>query len=116
MNTIEIVSEAIRLKKPISYEYNKPGKTPGQRTGNPYVVYNFTAKSGQRSVKLHIVQTSGVSDSDDRQPLPSFRTHDVVQLSNVRVLHGEPDFIPNHPDYNPNWEGYDDVIAQVILA
>jgi len=113
MDTVETLKKAIALRKPISYEYNKPGKTQGKRSGNPYVVFVFTAQGGKQSTKLHIVQTAGVSDSDDRQPLPSFRTHEIEWLSNVEVLEDQPNFIPNHPDYNPNWEKYDNVIAQV---
>ncbi len=112
MNNIDILKKAIESKKPISYEYIKPGKTPGRRTGDPYAVFVFTAKDGTQSTKLHVVQTSGVSDSSDRQPLPSFRTHEVELLSNITILDSEPNFTPNHPDYNPNWEKYDNVIAQ----
>lgn len=113
MDTISILKLAIESKKPISYEYNRPGKSPGRRVGNPYVAFVFTANDGKQSKKLHIVQTSGVSDSSDRQPLPSFRTHEIESLSNVTILQNEPSFNPNHPDYNPNWEKYDNVIAQV---
>ena len=113
MNTTDTLKKAIELRKSVSYEYNKPGKTPGKRIGNPYVIFVFTAQTGKRSTKLHIVQTTGVSDSDDRQPLPSFRTHEIEWLSNVTILDNEANFTPNHPDYNPNWEKYDNVIAQV---
>jgi hypothetical protein len=113
MNTIETLKEAITLRKPISYEYNKSGKTTGQRIGNPYVVFVFTAQDRKQSTKLHIVQTAGVSDSDDRQPLPSFRTHEIEWLSNVTISEDQPSFTPNHPDYNPDWEKYDNVIARV---
>lgn len=113
MDTIETLKKAIALRKPISYEYNKPGKTPSQRIGNPYVIFVFAAQNGKQSTKLHIVQTSGVSDSDDRQPLPSFRTHEIEWLSNVAILEDQPRFVPNHSDYNPYWEKYNKVIAQV---
>lgn len=113
MSTIDTIVEAIKIRKPISYEYNKPGKTSGRRLGNPYAVFVFTAQSGKQSTKLHVVQTSGVSDSDDRQPLPSFRTHEVEWLSSIEILRDQPSFDPNHPDYNPNWEKYDNVIAKV---
>lgn len=113
MTTEEILKIAIEAHKPIAYEYNKPGKTPGRRVGDPYVLFVFTAKDGQKSIKLHIVQTSGVSDSDDRQPLPSFRTHELNWLSNIVIQDDLPAFEPNHPDYNPSWEKYDNVIARV---
>lgn len=113
MNVTDTLKEAIALRKPIAYEYNKPGKTPGRRTGNPYVIFVFTAKDGRRSTKLHIVQTGGVSDSDDRQPLPSFRTHELEWLTNIQILNDQPSFDPSHPDYNPSWEKYDNIVAKV---
>lgn len=113
MSTIDTLKEAIELRKPVSYEYNKPDKTPGRRIGNPYVIFIFTAKDGRQSTKLHIVQTGGVSDSDDRQPLPSFRTHEIGWLSNVEILREQPSFEPDHPSYNPNWEKYDNVVVMI---
>ena len=113
MDTISTLKKAIELRKPISYEYNRLGKTPGKRIGDPYVVFVYTASDRKQSTKLHIVQTSGVSDSSDKQPLPSFRTHEVESLSHLVILDDEPSFTPNHPDYNPNWEKYDNVIAQI---
>lgn len=113
MSTIDTLIEAIKLLKPISYEYNKPGKTSGQRVGHPYTVYRAHNDSGKVNINTHIVQVSGVSDSTDKQPLPSFRTHTLDWLSNVEILHDEPVFTPNHPDYNPNSDMYIDVFAKV---
>lgn len=113
MEVIETLKRAIELRKPIAYEYNKPGKTPGRRTGSPYVAFVYTANDKRQSTKLHVVQTAGVSDSNDRQPLPSFRTHEIEWLSSVVILEDQSSFTPDHPDYNPNWEKYDNVIAQV---
>lgn len=112
MDIKSTLAEAIRTRKPISYEYNKPGKTPGRRVGNPYAIYNAHTASGQINTNAHIVQTAGVSDSTDRQPLPSFRTHSVVSLSNVKILRDEPPFVANHPDYNPSSPMYSDVVEK----
>ena len=39
MTNLELLIKAIESKKTISFEYNKPGKTPGVRTGNPHILY-----------------------------------------------------------------------------
>lgn len=109
MDIISVLTKAINERKTISYEYNKPGKTPGERIGNPYAIYN--ASTG--NINAHIVQTSGVSDSTDKQPLPSFRTHLIDQLSNVQILEDKPPFSPDFSGYNSDSDMYNDAIAKV---
>ncbi len=111
MGNIDKLIEAIQDKKVISFEYNKPGKTSGIRIGNPYAIYIFTAKSGKQSTKVHIVQTDGVSDTKDINPFPEFRTFDIQYLNNIIIKNDT--FKPTNPKYNPEWEGYDEVIAKV---
>lgn len=113
MNAIDTLIEAIKLRKPISYTYNKPDKTPGVRIGNPYAIYKAHLINGQMNVNAHIVQTGGASDSTDKQPLPSFRTYGINWLSNIEILHNQPQFTPDHKDYNPNSDMYKDVIEKV---
>ena len=90
MNKLDTLIQAIEELKPISFEYNKPGKTPGMRTGNPHAIYIFTAQSGKQSTKVHIVQTDGVSDSKDENPFPDFRTFNIENLSEVKILIDRP--------------------------
>jgi len=113
MNTLETLKSAIEKRLPISFEYNKEGKVKGKRFGDPYAVFIFTAKNTRvQSTKVHIVQTAGVSDSE--QPFPSFRMYNIEYLYNVTILIDEKPFGPPfHEDYNPEWEGYIDVIAKV---
>ncbi len=111
MNNLDLLSHAIREKKKISFEYNKPGKTSGQRIGNPYAIFILTAKSGVQSTKVHLVQTAGVSDSKDVSPFPDFRMFNIQELSNIEVL--DETFEPTSKKYNPSWEGYKDVISKV---
>lgn len=113
MNVTDTLKEAIALHKPITYEYNKPGKTLGRRIGHPYAVYRARTAKGIVNINAHIVQTAGASDSTDKQPLPSFRTHTVDWLSNIEILYDEPRFEATHPDYNASSEMYRDVIAKV---
>jgi len=113
MNTLEILKQAIKELQPISFEYNKEGKIQGKRIGNPYAVFIHTAKNSRvQSTKVHIVQTAGVSDSE--KPFPSFRMYNIEDLSNLKILREEKNFGPPfHEEYNPEWEGYIDVIVKV---
>lgn len=109
MNTLDLLIEAIKEKNQISFEYNKPEKTPGIRIGNPYAVFIHTAKSGKKSTKIHLVQTSGVSDSLD--DFPNFRMFNIEDLSNVTIL--DDKFEDIHSSYNPEWDGYKDIIEKI---
>ena len=113
MNTLETLKKAIGNRNPISFEYNKEGKVKGKRFGNPYAVFIFTAKNSRiQSTKVHIVQTAGVTDSGKQ--FPSFRTYNIEYLSNVTILSNKKPFgLPFHKNYNPEWEGYIDVIEKV---
>ncbi|MGI9528024.1 MAG: hypothetical protein ACR2MS_13030 [Weeksellaceae bacterium] len=111
MNKIDLLVKAINEKRQISFEYNKTGKVKGERFGNPYAVFIFTSKALTKSTKVHIVQTGGVSDSKDEKPFPDFRMFNIEDLSNIKILSST--FNANNPKYNPNWEGYKDIIEKV---
>lgn len=113
MNILDKLVEAINTRTPVSFEYNKPGKVRGIRIGNPHAVFIFTAKSGSKSTKVHLVQTSGVSDSKDRNPFPDFRMFNIEDLSNVELLTDEHQFTIDADKYNPEWDGYSNVLAKV---
>lgn len=104
------LKRAIEGRKPISFTYNKPGKTPGERFGNPHAIWVMRKKDGAESTKVHVVQTAGVSDSG--QDLPSFRMFDLEEIGNVCVLDSEAQFVIDDK-YNPEWTGYTFVIAKV---
>lgn len=107
---LDILREAIRNQLKVSFEYNKPGKVSGKRIGDPYAVFIMRRKDGSESTKVHIFQTSGVSDSG--QKLPSFRMFDLLELSDIEML--TPSQIFNvTSDYNPEWDGYKFVIEKV---
>jgi hypothetical protein len=113
MNKLELLIKSVETRKPISFEYNKPEKTPGERIGNVHAIFIFTAKSGKQSTKLHVVQTGGVSDSKDAKPFPDFRMFNIEDVSNVKILADEPPFEIFHEKYNPEWEGYENPLAKV---
>lgn len=120
MNTLDTLIKAIEDKKPIEYEYNKEGKVKGKRYGDPHAVFIFTSKSTNvQSTKVHIVQREGVSDSKDDNPFPAFRMFNIEDLAKVGILDDKPSFEPffksedGKSRYNPEWEGYKNVIAKV---
>lgn len=108
--SLQILNDAIEKQKPVSFQYNKPGKTPGKRIGNPHAVWVMRKKDGTESTKVHIVQTEGVSDSG--QELPRFRMFDLEVLSQVELLEDRNTFDISE-QYNPEWDGYTFVIAKV---
>lgn len=113
MTNLDILIKAIKSRMPVSFEYNKPGKISGQRIGNPHAVFIFTSKAGEQSTKIHIVQTGGVSDSKDEKPFPDFRMFNIEDLSQLSILEDTSEFQPYYEKYNPEWEGYKDVIEKV---
>jgi len=113
MNNLDLLTEVIEKRKPISFEYNKAGKTAGTRIGNVHAVFIFTAKSGVQSTKVHIVQTAGISDSKEEKPFPDFRSFNLEELSNIMILDKELCFEPFYDKYNPEWEGYNNSFAKV---
>ncbi len=110
MNTLEIMIRAIEERKPIRFEYNKARKIEGLRIGNPHAIFIFTTKTTRiQSTKVHIVQTDGVSDTNAKN---EFRTFDIKEISNIQCMEDEDSFQPDER-YNPNWEGYANVIAKI---
>ncbi len=107
---IETLKDAIKKKVAISFEYNKLGKISGVRIGNPHAIFIIRKKDGTDATKVHIVQTSGVSDSG--RELPSFRTFDIEELSKVAICEPVATF-KESLEYNPEWNGYNYIIAKV---
>ncbi|HHQ6722388.1 TPA: hypothetical protein ACSTNG_002150 [Serratia fonticola] len=107
---LKLLKQAIEQRKPISFEYNKAGKVRGERIGNTHAVFIMRRKDKTDSTKVHIVQTSGVSDSE--KDFPDFRMFDITEITNIAILDAEPDFAIDGR-YNPSWDGYAHVIAKV---
>ena len=108
--SLEILKEAIGKMMPITFEYNKPGKTFGLRFGDPYAVYVMRRKDGSESTKVDIVQTDGVSDSGRK--FPSFGMFDLTELSKVKIETKKKPFEISE-QYNPESDRYKYVIAKV---
>lgn len=113
MDKLNKLIQAVETRRPITFTYNKPGKIQGTRIGNVHAIFVFVAKSGLKSTKVHIVQTSGVSDSDLEHPFPDFRMFDMNTIDNIEILETEPQFEIFEEKYNPEWSGYENTIAKV---
>ena len=112
MNKLEILQKTIEQKKPIQFEYIKEGKIRGKRIGNPHAIFILTSKKNKQSIKVHIVQTSGVSDSKNERPFPDWRMFDIESLTDIQILNNKPCFQIDKK-YNPEWDGYKNVIAKI---
>jgi len=104
MEQIEIIKKAIQSRKPISFEYNKQGKTTGKRIGNPHTIY---IHSGTGNVLVDLYQTDGVSDSANsgEKELPSWNRFDIEYMNNIIILENYSDF-DIAPGYNPYSDRY----------
>lgn len=108
--SLQLLKKAIQERKPISFEYNKAGKVSGKRIGNPHAVFIMRKKDNTESTKVHIVQTDGVTDSEPS--FPDFRMFDILEISNIMIIEDACKFDIDDK-YNPNWDGYKNVIAKV---
>lgn len=86
MELLEIIKEAIKSKKPISFKYEKPDKIKGERIGNPHAIYY----TGDDNILVDIFQTSGASDTPDN--LPDWRQFYLEFIKDVNLLKDEPSF------------------------
>ena len=98
MNVLQILKNTIAEKVPIQFNYNRPGKTPGIRIGNPHAVFIKRLKSGEEQVYVHIWQTGGVSDSGPE--LPGWRQFFLNDITDVAPLPDSAPFIIA-AGYNP---------------
>ena len=110
MKKLEILTKAIENRLPISFQYNKPGKTEGTRIGNPHAVFIFTSIKRVISTKLHIVQTEGASDTGDKGNFPFWRPFNIEYISDVKILENSGRF-EIEEGYKP--DSYDNPLAKV---
>ena len=109
--SLKLLIAAIKSRSPISFHYNKTGKTPGLRIGNPHAAFILQRKDGTESTKIDIVQTAGVSDTEP-PAFPEWRRFDLAAISRVIVRKEERPFRID-PRYKPDADPYKFAIAQV---
>jgi hypothetical protein len=110
-NNLKLLVRAIKSRSPVSFRYDKPGKTRGLRVGNPHAVFILRRKDGAESTKVDIVQTAGVSDTHP-PAFPEWRRFDLAVISEIVVRDEEAPFRID-PRYKPDAEPYEFAIAQV---
>jgi hypothetical protein len=110
-SSLKLLVAAINSRSPVSFHYNKAGKTPGLRVGNPHAAFILRRKDGTESNKVDIVQTAGASDTDP-PAFPEWRRFDLAAISKVVVREEEGPFRIDHR-YKPDADRYQFAIAQV---
>lgn len=109
--TLTLIKKAIRELKTISFTYDKSDKAAGTRFGNPHAVYRVSGRSGRVSIKVHIVQTGGASDSKNLSSKANFLVFDLKHINNIQVS-GKASFAID-PRYNPNLGAYHNSIQKI---
>lgn len=112
MTPLKTVEEAIRERIPISFEYIRPGKQSGERYGHPHAVYIYRLKNGTENVYLDLWQVSGVTDTADDRPLPSWRQFFFNDVQDVTLDRSASPF-EIAEGYNPSSDKYMFTIARV---
>ncbi|GEM_PF-2936973 len=108
MSELESIKTAIANRTSISFNYIREGKDPGLRVGDPYAAFIKRLKSGEERVYLHLVQTSGVTDSGAE--FPSWRRFFLNNVSNVQLIKDKAPFKIS-AGYNPAF--YEFPIAKI---
>lgn len=103
MTVLQILRKTILEKVPIQFNYIRPGKTAGLRTGNPHAVFIGRLKSGEEQVYVHVWQTGGITDSG--QDLPGWRQFFLNDITDVVPLPDGAPFVIA-PGYKPAFYEY----------
>jgi hypothetical protein len=107
---ISLISDAIKLRRPIMFEYQSPAdSTRGRRVGNPYVLHYPSNDDHESKVLLSLFQTSGVSKSGHSNGWKEF---DVQYISGLSIVEGDNIF-PINSEYKPNSNRYNRSIIKV---
>ena len=103
MNNILIIEEAIKLRKPISFNYIDEDKDPGTRLGNPHIIYYKNSQRKEDEIKVDVYQITGVSDAvlRGKDVLPSWRPFFVTKMTNLVMRDDLPSFL-EAGGYNAN--------------
>lgn len=105
MNTFELLQKAIKERKPISFEYNKPGKDKGKRIGDPHAIFISTTDK----TNVDIYQRDGISEKGE---IPGWRPFTIDFIDNIEILLNKPSF-EIAPDYNPESKKYVDILVKI---
>jgi len=116
MNELKVIEEVITTRTPISFEYVRERKTPGDRIGNPHAVYLRKLQSGEKKVYLDVWQTGGVTDSrkgdSKKGELPGWTTCFLDDVVNIELKADEAPFDIT-TNYNPHADKFKFAIAKI---
>ena len=107
MNSLEIIRKAIKLQKPIKFEYNREDKISGKRFGNPHIIFYH---SDTNNLGVHIFQTNGVSDHPEE--IPTWRHFLIEFINNVDILYDQKKF-DIAEGYDPDSPVYREIVVKV---
>ena len=108
MDTLELLSAAIKAKKPFSFEYHADGHVKGVRTGNPHAIFIHPTTD---NINVDIWKTDGVSTKPDTV-LPAWKQYRLEFIKNITILEHEATFEPAK-GYNPVSKQYSRVIVKI---
>lgn len=106
MEVLKILKEAIKLRKPIIYEYQALGRARGLRYGNPHAI--FISTSGNKNIDIY--KTDGVSTNSSK--LPGWREYNIKNIISVKILHELSEF-EIALGYKPHAERYNTAITKI---
>jgi len=107
MDLLSILQRAIKERRSIEFEYNKSGKVPGRREGDPHAVFIHTRTN---NTTVDIYQTGGVSDTS--QNIPGWRPFLLKHLDKVKILNRQFEIADGYAS-NPASGKYNRIIYKV---
>jgi hypothetical protein len=108
MDNLEILTRAIKMQKPISFDYYAPEHAIGKRYGNPHAIFIHPTTN---NVNIDVWKTSGVS-TDATKPLPAWRQYRLEFIRHISILEAEESFTIAR-GYNPTSRQYSRVIVKI---
>lgn len=108
MKALEILTEAIKNKKQIEFEYNKSGHPKGKRQGNPHALYIHSRNTN--NISIDIYQTNGISSNPSS--IPGWRPFLLEHIENIEILNNLDSF-KIAKGYNPYSTRYQRVIEKI---
>jgi len=108
MDNLEILTMAIQMKKPISFDYNAPNHVIGKRIANPHAVFIHPTTN---NINMDVWKTGGVS-TDISKSLPAWRQYRLEYIRNIKIFEAEKSF-EVAVGYNPTSKQYARVIIKI---
>ena len=79
MKQLDVLIKSVETRKPISFEYKKPGESTDKRIGNVHAIYTLTNDLGEEITEMHIYQTDGGFDNSLEKLSARFRAINIQE-------------------------------------